>query len=138
MANIQQLREGLLAQLQTISGLRPVAHSPDRVSVPAAAVELTSLTYGRTFGANVLDEYQFTVRVYASRADDRSGQDRLDGFINAAGATSVPQALASDQSLGGVAQVVRVTGMDNYGVYEVGGTAYYGAQFAVTVLARRS
>lgn len=138
MADIQQLRTALLAQLQTISGLRSVAHGPDRVSPPAAAVELSSLTYGRTFGANVLDEYQFTVRLYASRADDRAGQDRLDSFINAAGETSVPQALAADQSLGGIAQVVMVTGMDNYGVYEVGTTPYYGAEFAVTVLARRS
>lgn len=138
MATIEQLRQGLLAQLQTISGIRPAAHAPDKVSVPAAAIELTSLTYARTFGLSAVDEYEFTVRVYASRASDRAGQDRLDAFINAAGASSVPQALAADQSLGGIAQTVRVTGMDNYGVYEVGQTPYYGAEFAVTVLARRS
>lgn len=138
MATIKGLRDAIQAQLSSIAGLRAKGYSPDRVSVPAAAVELTSLTYGRTFGANVLDEYQFTVRIYASRADNEAGQDKLDSFINAAGATSVPQALASDVSLGGIAQTLMVTGMDNYGVYEVGGTPYYGAEFAVTVLARRS
>jgi hypothetical protein len=138
MATIKDLREGILTRLKDISGLRPVSHAPDRVSVPAAAIELSSLQFGATFGPNAVDVYEFTVRVYASRADDKAGQDRLDTFINADGDTSVYQALNGDTTLGGVAQTLRVTGLDNYGVYEVGATAYYGAEFAVTVWARRS
>lgn len=138
MATIAQLRTGILTRLQAISGLRSVPHSPDRVSVPAAAVELTSIEFGATYGVNAVDVHQFTIRVYASRADDKSGQDRLDTFINPAGATSVKQALDTDQTLGGLAQTLRVTGVDNYGVYEVGTTPYYGAEFAVTVWARRT
>lgn len=138
MATVKELRLGVLARLNDICGLRSIAHAPDRISPPAAAIELTSMTFDSTFGPNACDEYQFTVRVYASRADDKAGQDRLDTFINAAGSTSVKQALESDRSLGGIAQTLRVTGLDNYGVYEVGTTPYYGAEFAVTVFARRS
>lgn len=138
MATIKQLREGILTRLQEIDGLRAVSHAPDRVSPPAAAIELSSLEFGATYGPNAVDTYQFTIRVYTSRSDDKAGQDRLDEFINAAGDKSVLQLLHADPTLGGIAQTLRVTGMDGYGVYDVGNTAYYGAEFAVTVLARRS
>lgn len=135
MASICALRRGLEAQLKNIKGLRVVPHSPERISVPAAAIEVSSIDYDQTFGKR-LHEYPFTVRVYTSRADDKAGQDRLDAFLDPTGDVSVKAAIEADTSLGGVAETCRVTGVDNYGVYEVAGTNYYGAEFAVSVWAR--
>lgn len=135
MSLIASLRQGLGARLQTITGLRASNYAPDRVSVPAYAIELASLNYDQTFGRRV-NEVPFTVRIYTSRADDKAGQDRLDAFIDPTGAVSVKAAIEADTTLGGVAETCRVVSLDNYGVYEVGGTAYFGAEFSVSVWAR--
>lgn len=135
MAFISALRAGLGTRLQTITGLRASNYAPDRISVPAYAIELASLDYDKTFGRR-MHEVPFTVRVYTSRADDKAGQDRLDAFIDPTGALSIKGAIEGDTTLGGVAETCRVVSLDNYGVYEVGGTAYFGAEFSVFVWAR--
>jgi hypothetical protein len=135
MASVTDIREALAVQLRAIPGLRVQANEPDSINPPSAAVGLQSLLFDRTFGRGH-DELQFVVRLYASRADDRAGQRRLDSFIAGSGASSVKEAIEVDLTLGGTAIQCRVTGVDNYGVYEVAGTPYYGAEFAVTVWAR--
>ncbi len=135
MASVSAIRAALATNLGTISGLRIVANEPDRLNPPAAAVGLTSLTFDQTFGRG-LDVFELVVRLYASRADDRAGQDRLDAFLAGSGALSVKAALEADKSLAGIAQSLHVTAVENYGVYDVGGTGYYGAEFSVTVWTR--
>lgn len=135
MASVTALREGIAAQLGDISGLRMKAFAPDSVNPPAVAVELTSLGFDSTF-ARGFDEFNFTVRVYASRASDKAGQNKIDSYLAGSGPGSVKAAIEADKTLGGVAETLRVTGVDNYGIYDVGGTGYYGAEFSVIVWAR--
>lgn len=135
MASITDIREGLAERLRTISGLRVMSTEPDSVNPPSAAVGLQTVTFDRAFGRGH-DELEFVVRLYASRADDRAGQRKLDSYIAGSGASSVKAAIEGDLTLDGAAIQCRVTGVDNYGVYEVGGTPYYGAEFAVIVWAR--
>lgn len=137
MATVTQLRTGLATRLGTISGLRAAAFMPDRISVPQAIVGEVEIDFDKTFG-NQVDEYTFKVRVYASRATDRAGQKALDGYIVAAGASSIKAAIEGDRTLGGVAETLRVESVTGYGVYEVGDALYLGAEFDVTVHARRS
>lgn len=135
MASVSAIRDGLAAQLSNIAGLRVLSYAPDRVSVPAAAVEIESVEFDRTFGRG-MDEFSLVVRLYASRADDRAGQDRLDTYLAGSGTASVKAAIEADASLGGIAQTLRVTRVENYGVYEVAGVSYFGAEFRVSVWAR--
>ena len=136
MADVATLRAGLRTRLATVSGLRaPVGF--DKVETPSAQVGEVEIEYDKTMGRGV-DELTFKIRVYASKADDRSGQDKLDGYLKGSGATSVKAAIEGDRTLGGAAQTLRVTGVSGYGVYEVAGTQYVGAEFTVTVWATGS
>jgi hypothetical protein len=136
MADVAAIRTGLRTRLATISGLRtPLGF--DKVETPAAQVGEVEIEYDKTMGRG-LDELTFKIRVYASRADDRSGQDKLDGYLKGSGSTSVKAAIEGDRTLGGTAQTLRVTGVSGYGVYEVAGMAYVGAEFTVTVWATGS
>lgn len=137
MASVVSIRDGLATNLATITGLRVSSFAADKVSVPAAVVGEVRIEFDKTFGRG-LDEFEVKVRVYASRADDRAGQDKLDGYLAGSGSGSVKAALESDRTLGGVAQTLRVTDVDGYGVYEVAGMQYVGAEFTVTVWAAGS
>lgn len=138
MTSVADVRTGLAARLSTIAGLRAVAYAADRVSPPAAVVALGSIEYDATFSPRGVDVYTLTVRIYASRADDRIGQDKLDSYLAASGANSIKLAIEADKTLGGIAETCRVLGVENYGAYEVAGVDYYGADLTVTVWVRRS
>jgi len=132
MATVSQIRDGLAANLATISGLRTSATVPDNPNPPIAIVEPTSVNYDTTFGRG-LDEYLFKITVIAGRADDRSGQNKLDGYCNPSGSLSVKTAVESDKTLGGVVQNLRVSGLSTYGSITIAETPYLAAEFAVTV-----
>jgi hypothetical protein len=132
MATVSQIRDGLAANLATISGLRTSATVPDNPNPPIAIVEPTSVNYDTTFGRG-LDEYLFKITVIAGRADERSGQTKLDGYCNPSGSLSVKTAVESDKTLGGVVQNLRVSGLSTYGSITIAETPYLAAEFAVTV-----
>lgn len=128
-------RAGLKTRLDTISGLRVMA-GLDMASVPAVIVGEVAVDYDQTFNgaSGKVHEFTWTVRLYVSRADDRSAQDKLDAYLD--GASGIKAALEADRTLGGAAETLRVTAMSGYGVYEVAGQAYLGAEFSVSVWAR--
>lgn len=135
MASIVDIRDGLAANLATITGLRALSYMPDRVSVPSAIVGEVGIVFDGAF-ARGLDTITISIRVYVSKASDRAGQDKLDGYLAGSGATSLKAAIQSDLTLGGACQTLQVSAVSGYGVYEVGGTDYLGAEFTVTVYAR--
>jgi hypothetical protein len=132
MATVSQIRDGLAANLATIAGLRTSATVPDNPNPPIAIVEPTSVNYDTTFGRG-LDEYLFKITIIAGRADERSGQNKLDGYCNPSGSLSVKTAVESDKTLGGVVQNLRVSGLSTYGSITIAETPYLAAEFAVTV-----
>jgi hypothetical protein len=139
------VRTGLHARLETLG--RAFAFDPEKISPPTFVVPPpTQVTYNRTHGgASALNEWQFTVRAYFSRADARTAQDRLCDAIEPAGSTSVKAAIEGDRQPGvgclfvdGVpaAEDLICTSAENAGTYDVGGTLYVGAEFTVIVHAR--
>lgn len=134
MADVQAIADGLATRLATIAGMRTSSHVADAVSVPHASIALESIEFDRAMGRG-LDELTFTVRVYTSRASDRAGQKALYGYLVGSGAKSVKAAIEGDRTLGGAASDCRVSDVQNVGVYEAGGTDYFGADFTVTVYA---
>lgn len=135
MADLEAIHDGLATALDTISGLRIC--SVDKISPPAAVVGEVEIEFDLAMGRG-LDEMTWRVRVYASRADDRSGLTKLNGYLAGSGSSSVKAALESDRTLGGVCQMLRVERVDGYGVYEVAGMQYLGAEFTVRVYASGS
>jgi hypothetical protein len=130
MADVAALRAALGAAVAP-TGLR-AARGFDKITPPAAFTALEEIVFDKTFGRG-FDEFAFILRVLVARADDKAAQDRLDAFLDGSGTTSVKAALETDRTLGGLAETLHVKGVNNYGVYEVAGIAYVGAEFAVTV-----
>lgn len=90
---------------------------------------------GRGVDANIL----ICQILAAPEANDRVGAELLDAYLKADGPTSIRQALAwnggagPDPKLGGAVSAMRVTDMEAYAIYTVGGNGFLGAQFRVAV-----
>ena len=137
---LYEIRQALATQLATIDGLRTAGFMPDKVTVPQAIVGEVEIDFDLTMHRGC-DKYEFKIRVYASRADDKAGQKKLDSYLAGSGATSIKAALEAGRgapgqpALNGAASDLHVTGVAGYGVYEVAGVLYLGAEFTVDVYA---
>jgi hypothetical protein len=134
MAEMSAIRTALASKIGTISGLRTAATVPDQVSPPIAVIIPERVTYDEAY-ARGLVVYTFIVQVVVGKVSERSAQNRLDGFVNPTGTTSIKAAIEADKSLGGVVFDSRVTEMTTYTVVQIGDIAYLSCEFRVTVLA---
>lgn len=135
MTNITGIRDGIEANLQTISGLRGYSEIPENPSIPAGVVVLNNVNYDQAFQQG-LTELTFTVTIIVGRFNSRSTQQKLNEYASGTGANSVKQAIQSDRTLGGNAVDVRVEQMSNIGAIDLNdGFNYLGMDFSVTVYA---
>lgn len=134
MAEMSAIRTALATKIGNISGLRTAATVPDQVNPPIAVIIPERVTYDEAY-ARGLVVYTFIVQVVVGKVSERSAQNRLDGFVNPTGATSIKAAIEADKSLGGVVFDSRVTEMTTYTVVQIGDIAYLSCEFRVTVLA---
>jgi hypothetical protein len=135
MPTMSDLRTRLATNLATISGLRTAATIPDAINPPVAVIFPSSITYDTAFARSGGDEYEFIVTVIVGRMDERSAQNKLDGYCNPTGSTSIKTAIQSDRTLGGQAFDCRVTNLRNYNQVTVGDTTYLAAEFVVQIYA---
>ena len=135
MASISDLRTGIATNLATISGLRTSATVPDSINPPIAVVMPNTINYDTAFARTGGDEYEFLVMVIVGRVDERTAQNRLDGYCSGTGASSVKAAIESDKTLGGKAFSLRVTSLRNYNQVTVGDVTYLSGEFVVQVYA---
>jgi hypothetical protein len=117
----------------TISGLRTYADIPDDPMMPAAVVQLGSVSYNQAFNKG-LTEYSFVVTVIFGRLATKQAQRNLDALIST-GTGSLKTAIESDRTLGGNAFDTRVEEMTNITSVTIGDITYLSADFAVTVFA---
>lgn len=134
MASISELRDGIAANLATISGLRVSATIPDNPNPPIAIVQLTRVQYHQDFKRG-MTEYNFSVQVVVGKVDERSAQTNLDAYCSSTGSSSIILAVESDRSLGGKAFDAIVTEVSNYGSVTISDIIYLAAEFNVRVLA---
>ena len=127
------MRAGLATNMGTIAGLRTYADIPDDPMMPAAVVQLGSVTYNSAF-AKGLSEYSFVVTVIFGRLATKQAQQNLDALIST-GPGSLKTAIESDRTLGGNAFDTRVAEMTNITSVTIGDITYLSADFAVTVFA---
>ena len=135
MTTVSEIRDGLAANLLT-AGVRSSATIPDNPTPPLAYVGIQNVQYDGAFQGG-LTTYNMIVSVIVSRVDERSGQNRLDGFINSAGSTSIKAAIESDRTLGSAVFDLRcseVTAVNNV-TLGAGDITYLVADFAVQVYA---
>jgi hypothetical protein len=127
------MRAGLATNMGTIAGLRTYADIPDDPMMPAAVVQLGSVSYNQAFNKG-LTEYSFVVTVIFGRLATKQAQQNLDALIST-GTGSLKTAIESDRTLGGNAFDTRVSEMTNITSVTIGDITYLSADFAVTVFA---
>lgn len=131
--DIQAVRNGLKANAATIAGLKTWAWLPDSVVPPVFYTADLLIEFDRAF-AHGLDDLIVTCRVLVSKADDRAGQAKLDGYMRGSGLTSVKAALESDRTLGGACDDVHVMRVLGFGLYQHQGVDYMGAEWITHVI----
>jgi len=133
--SITDIRDGLEANLETISGLRGYSEIPDNPSIPAAVVTLDTIEYDQSFQKGLV-LYNFSVTVIVGRFNSRSAQQNLNDYADNTGSNSIKTAIESDKSLGGSAFDVRVTSMTGISNIDLNdGNNYIGMDFSVTCYA---
>lgn len=130
MALVSELRDGLKANLATITGLRTADTVPDNPNPPIAIVLPQSVQYDNAF-QHGMNTYTFSVLVIVNRVSERTAQNSLDAYVSGTGSKSVKLAVESDKTLGGKAFDVRVTDLRNYGDITIGEINYFSAEFIV-------
>jgi hypothetical protein len=132
---MQEIREGLAANLSTIPDLVESAYVFSNPMPPCAEVLPTSISYDQAHQRG-LDYLFFTVRVYVANTLNEAAQKKLDLMLAATGEYSVKTALESDGTLGGAADDLQVTECTGYRIYpRDGGASLLGAEWTVRVLA---
>lgn len=134
MASIQELRQGIVANLATISGLRTSLDVPDQINPPIAVVQFSRVNYHLDMN-NGMSEYLFSVQVIVGRVDERTAQRNLDSYCSSTGSSSVLLAVESDRTLSGKAFDCIVTEVSSYGQLVSNDLTYLGAEFQIRVLA---
>ncbi len=133
--SITAIRDGLEANLETITGLRGYSEIPENPSIPAAVVTLDTIEYDQSFQKGLV-LYNFSVTVIVGRFNSRSAQQNLNDYADNTGDSSIKSAIESDKSLGGSAFDVRVTSMTGISNIDLNdGNNYIGMDFSVTCYA---
>lgn len=132
MATISELRQGIADNLSSIYGLRVSPTMLDAPRPPVAMVYPDTVEYDLNANRGA-DTFTFIVYVLVGRADDRTAQNRLDAYV--VGPDSVKAAIEADRTLGGAADTLRVTSMENYQQVSIGDTVYLAVEFMVEVVA---
>lgn len=151
-ATLTQIRKALAKQIQTYCvnpQLRAQAEPLDHGASPVALILPGSpyIKYGETFADhfNDMGVMQFGICVYlnvlilvsdASTADRE--QQQLDAFLDIgsqSGQISVPMAIQSDPTLGGIVMDCVPCQVGHYGRIPYGGQEFFGARLEVQVLA---
>lgn len=134
-ATISQVKDGLKARIETISGLRAFDYQPDQVNPPFAFPTLDTITYHQTGMASGGVVMNFTITLIVNRASERTAQDQLDQYMSFSGAQSLRAAIEADRTLGGVCDDLIVTNAENLTNIDANDTLYLTVDFKVTVYA---
>jgi hypothetical protein len=126
------IRQGIAANLSTISGLRTSWFVPDNPSPPIAIVVPDRVDYDVSF-ARGSDTFYVNVLLIGGRINERSAQTSLDAFLDSTGSSSAKAAIESDKTLGGAAHSVRVTDWSGYGPLAIGDAQYLTVTIRVMV-----
>lgn len=129
--SIATIRDGIAANVATISGLRVAKEIPDNPNPPVAVIMLNNVSYDGAMHRGLVT-YNFVITIIVGRVAEREAQRKLDGYIST-GSGSLKAAVESDKTLGGSAYDVRVSEMTNVGAVSLGEVNYLAADFAVQV-----
>ena len=134
MATVAEIREGLRANLATITGCQVSAYMLSQPTTPCLYVVPGAMDFDQAMQRG-MDRWTFRVVALAGLASDIGAQKKLDEFLARSGATSVKAAIEADRTLGGVVDHLRVIDYSDYRTYgQPGGQVHLGVEFTVDVI----
>ena len=131
MIKINQVRDALGKNLETITGLRVYDTIPDVVVPPCAIVGQLDFTFDIN-NMRGLDQASVDVFVIVQRFSERAGQDKLDNLLAGTGNGSIKTALESDRTLGGLVDTLRVISAES-GTYNSGDQSFLSYRYNLTL-----
>lgn len=132
---LEEIREGLAANLADIPRLQESAYLLSDPTPPCAEIEPGAIDYDAAFHRG-MDIYTLTVRVQVGISTDKGSQKTLDRMLAPSGAYSIKAAIESDATLGGACDDLHVKSCSGYRVYaRDGNRAQLGAEWTVEVFA---
>lgn len=137
MSDLNTVRDELVSRLQGVTtsrgALRVSKFFEDSVNPPCAVLTEADpfIDYDQTLGGS--SQFNFTVRVYASRAAEQAGQAILDGLR--LGTTSVRDAINASWAGETAAYYATAKTAGPVQLYTVGQVEYLGCEIAVEVVA---
>lgn len=132
----QSVAKAIQARLHTISGLRTSYVEPLAVqALPLAFVGPPADVgfHAGTSGHGRIPS-NWTVTVVVSKAEERSGQQKLMAFMDLWGASSIHQAIEGDRTLGGIVDDCVCDDATFDSEIDIAGIDYYGAVFNLRVI----
>ena len=100
MATLAEIRDGLKTTVGNITGLRCYDTVPDNaINFPVAIFIPTEIEFDLAMQRGT-DLYTFDVLIAVQRADSRTAQDKLHGYITGQGSNSVRQTIFNNRTLG--------------------------------------
>lgn len=136
--DVQAVRQGISDAASAIAGLRCTPYVPGAISPPSFFVAEEEIIFDKTMG-RALDEIVLTCVLLASSADERTGQEKLTGYLAGSGSLSIKEALENARgapgalALDGAADDFRVESVRGHQISEVAGTSFWSATFTVRV-----
>jgi hypothetical protein len=107
MTTLAEVRDGIVARLETINGLRVYNLIPDDAGYPAATVDITDIEY-TSLAVDAPRRAIFAISLFVPRSIDRKQLELYPLIDNGPG--SVLAAIAADHTLGGLTVTARVMG----------------------------
>lgn len=137
MATLAEITDGIKSVLSNISGLRCYDNVPDMgLNFPAAFLVPTEIEFDLAMQRGT-DRYRFDVLVAVQRADSRTAQDKLHGYITGQGSNSIRQTIFNNRTLGLTDTDARAISVSNISAdVNVNGIDAIGANVEVEVITK--
>lgn len=137
MAELADIRAGIAGLLNAaLPDFMCTGYNLPNAYAPSIEVEPDRIVYDMA-GQRGLDEWFFTLRVFAASGTDVAAQQRLDPLLNSTGSQSIKAIVEADRTLGGSVSDARIIGLAKVRVFSTtsGDVGYYGAELTLRVLA---
>lgn len=136
MADLVAITNALAAQITAHTGLRALGQARDSVNPPCAVIlpGQPFLTYGKTMDGTV-DMNLIILVILSDGPPVEKTQRALDAYIGVGAneASSIPNAILADPTLGGAVHFCEPVQAASYGRVEWAGVTYFGCRLDVTV-----
>jgi hypothetical protein len=136
MADLTTIRNALASQINEFTGLRVDGQARDSVNPPCAVIlpGAPLLAYGKTMDG-AADMALIVLLIISDAAPVEMTQRALDAYlgIGSGETVSIPDAITSDPSLGGIVHWAEPVSAGQYGRIEYSGVTYFGARIDVTL-----